>query len=82
MGVRLYMDVHVPMGITRQLRLRGVDVAAATEEGANTLSDEALLQLAGEQGRVLVTHDIRFKAYAEDLQRTGIPFAGLVYGHA
>ena len=82
MAVALYMDVHVPMAITRQLRLRGVNVATANEEGANTLPDESLLQLAGAQGRVMVTHDIRFKAHAESLQREGKPFAGLIYGHA
>ena len=35
MAVSLYMDVHIPMAITRQLRLRGVDVLTATE-GAPT----------------------------------------------
>ena len=82
MAVALYMDVHIPMAITRQLRLRGVDVAAATEEGTNTSTDDGLLQLATAQGRVMFTHDIRFKALAEDWQRAGKPFAGLVYGHA
>ena len=82
MAVALYMDVHIPMAITRQLRLRGVDVAAATEEGTNTSTDDGLLQLATAQGRVMFTHDIRFKALAEGWQRAGKPFAGLVYGHA
>lgn len=42
MSVRLYMDVHIPMAITRQVRLRVVDVVTATEEGTNRLSDGAL----------------------------------------
>ncbi len=82
MAVRLYMDVHIPMAITRQLRLSGVDVVTATEEGTNELDDDILLELGREQGRVLFTHDIRFKALAENWQRTGKPFAGLIYGHA
>jgi hypothetical protein len=82
MAVRLYMDVHIPMAITRQLRLRGVDVVAATEEGTNELKDDTLLELAGVQKRALFTHDIRFKALAENWQRTNKPFAGLIYGHA
>ncbi len=82
MSVALYMDVHIPMAITRQLRLPGVDVVAATEERTNALTDDALLNLAGEQGRLLFTHDIRFKALAENWQRIGKPFAGLIYGHA
>ena len=32
-------------------------------------------------GRVLFTQDIGFKARAEDWQREGRPFAGLVFGH-
>ena len=82
MAVSFYMDVHIPMAITRQLRLRGVDVATATEEGTNTLADHALLELASRQNRLMFTHDIRFKALAEDWQRTGKSFAGLIYGHA
>src|SRR5260221_1364036 len=82
MGVPLYIDVHFPMGILRQLRLRGVDVMTATEEGQNQLPDDQLVALAGTQGRVLFTHDIRFKALTESWQRAGRPFAGLIYGHA
>lgn len=70
------------MAVTRQLRLRGVDVVTATEEGTNELDDDILLELGREQGRVLFTHDIRFKALAENSQRAGKPFAGLIYGHA
>ena len=82
MAVAFYMDVHIPMAITRQLRLRGVNVATATEEGANTLPDETLLQLTRVHGRAIFTHDIGFKALAENWQRAGKPFAGLIYGHA
>lgn len=76
------MDVHIPMAITRQLRIRGVDVVTATEEETNRLPDDQLLALAGAQGRVVFTNDIRFKALAEQKQRLGEPFAGLIYGHA
>jgi predicted nuclease of predicted toxin-antitoxin system len=65
MALRLYMDVHIPMAITRQLRLRGVDVVTATEEHTNELADNVLLELGREQGRVIFTHDIRFKALAD-----------------
>lgn len=82
MAIRLYMDVHVPMAITRQLRLRVVNVVTATEEHTNRLPDDALLILASSEGRVIFTHDIRFKALAEDWQRTGKSFGGLIYGHA
>lgn len=39
MAVSLYMDAHIPRAITDQLRLRGVDVLAATPKellSANT----------------------------------------------
>ena len=81
MTIGLYMDVHVPMGITEQLRRRGVDVLTAIEDGAATLEDDELLARASELGRVLFTQDIRFKALAEDWQRQGKAFGGLIFGH-
>jgi hypothetical protein len=75
------MDVHVPKSVTEQLRLRGVDVLTAIEDGSNTLEDADLLERAGEFGRVLVTQDIRFRVRAEMWQATGRPFAGLVFAH-
>ena len=37
MALRLYMDQYVPRVITIQLRLRGVDVLTAFEDGTTTL---------------------------------------------
>jgi Domain of unknown function (DUF5615) len=82
MSVPLYMDVHIPVAITEQLRLRGVNVLTATEESTNQLSDDVLLETAFTAGRLLFTHDIRFRAMAEQWQRDGRQFAGLAYGHA
>jgi Domain of unknown function (DUF5615) len=79
MGVALYMDAHVPRAITEQLRLRGVDVMAATEEGTNRLADDQLLETASAFGRVVFTHDHRFRAMAEQWQRDGHRFAGLAF---
>jgi uncharacterized protein DUF5615 len=81
MAVPLYMDVHVPQAITDQLRRRGVDVRTAIEDGCEELADEQLLEHAATLGRVLFTQDIRFKALAEEWQRQGRTFAGLVFGH-
>jgi hypothetical protein len=81
MPVGLYMDVHVPQAITEQLRLRGVDVVTAAQEDAEELPDDVLLDRVGQLGRVLFTQDIRFKAMAENWQRQGRPFGGLVFGH-
>jgi hypothetical protein len=81
MPVGLYADVHVPGPIIWQLRARGVDILAATEEQTNELPDDELLTLATSQSRVVVTQDIRFRVMAEDWQRSGRTFAGLVFGH-
>ncbi len=81
MPVPLYMDVHVPQPITDQVRHRGVDVLTAIEDGARELADAELLQRAGELGRVIFTQDVRFKGLAQEWQRQGRPFAGLIFGH-
>ena len=53
MSVRLYMDVHVRRPVTTALRVRGVDVLTAQEDGAATLPDLELLERAMDRGRVL-----------------------------
>lgn len=81
MPVARYMDVHVRQAVTEQLRHRGVDVHTAVEDGCRRLPDDQLLERARTLDCVLVTQDIRFRVLAEDWQRQGTPFAGLVYGH-
>ena len=81
MPVGLYADAHVPGPVILQLRLRGVDTLAATEEETNELPDDELLALATSVKRVMVTQDIRFRVLAEDWLRTGRTFAGLVFAH-
>jgi hypothetical protein len=75
------MDVHVPRSISDQLRRRGVDVLTAIDDAWAERTDGELLAHAYDLGRVIFTQDIRFKALAEDWQRQGQPFAGLVFGH-
>lgn len=82
MPVSFYMDVHIPAAIMQQLRLRGVDLLAATEEGTHLLDDASLLRVANSLGRVVFTHDIRFRALAEHWQREGIGFSGVAFGPA
>ncbi|MFL5243020.1 MAG: DUF5615 family PIN-like protein [Gemmataceae bacterium] len=74
------MDVHVPRAITDQLRRRGVDVLTANEEAKTRWSDEDLLEYAWKVNRVIFTHDVGFKTMAEEWQRQGRPFAGLLFG--
>lgn len=48
------MDVHVRRAVTEGLRLRGVDVLTAQEDGASLLKDPELLERAASLGRVFV----------------------------
>ena len=81
MAIALYMDVHIPQSITAQLCRRNVDVLTAQEDDTLELPDDQLLERSTALGRVLFTQDIRFRAMAEDWQRQGKPFAGLIFGH-
>ncbi|HEY5913697.1 MAG TPA: DUF5615 family PIN-like protein [Verrucomicrobiae bacterium] len=69
MAVGLYADVHLPRPVIWQLRIRGVDILAATEEQTNELLDDELLRLATSLSRVVVTQDIRFPSPAPILNK-------------
>jgi len=80
--VALYMDVHIPRAITVQLRLSGVDVLTAQEDGHAEVDDTVLLDRATELGRVLFTQDKGLLAETARRQRAGTPFGGLIYSPA
>lgn len=80
MAVALYMDVHIPAAITEQLRRRGVDVLTAIDDGTQLAEDDEILIRAHELQRLVVTQDARFRAMAEEWQRTARPFSGLLFG--
>ncbi|MGH9469090.1 MAG: DUF5615 family PIN-like protein [Terriglobia bacterium] len=75
------MDVNVPYPITLQLRVRGVDVLTAQEDGAREMEDPDLLNRACALGRVLFTRDIDLLREAARRQRNSTPFAGVIYAH-
>ena len=75
------MDVHIPAAITEGLRLRGVDVLTAQEDGERRLPDEKLLDRATALGCVLFTQDDDLLREAAERQRYGVAFAGIIYGH-
>lgn len=81
MSVSLYMDVHVPFAITSGLRLRGVDVLTAQEDGATRLDDDKLLDRAAALERVIFTRDADFLREAKLRQQKEIAFIGVVYAH-
>ncbi|MFZ0548719.1 MAG: DUF5615 family PIN-like protein [Candidatus Promineifilaceae bacterium] len=64
--IALYMDVHVHRAITNGLRLRGVDVLTAQEDGYRTASDAQLLDRATDLNRVLFSQDDDLLAEAKN----------------
>jgi len=79
MALRLMMDMHVRRQITVALRVRGINVLTAHEDGSDRLSDPALLDRARELGRPLFSQDSDLLAEATARQRAGIHFAGVIY---
>ena len=75
------MDVHVRRAVTVALRLNGVDVLTAQEDGAGLFSDPELLDRAGVLGRVLFSQDDDLLREATRRQREGIFFSGVIYAH-
>jgi hypothetical protein len=75
------MDQHVPRAITEGLRLRGIDVTTAYEDGASDIDDSELLDRAHELGCALFTQDDDLLAEAAKRQRQGIYFNGVIYAH-
>lgn len=81
MAVALYMDHHVPKVITTALRLRGVDVVTAYEDGADQLDDASLLKRTHEMKRALFTQDDDLLDEAAKCHRVGEAFSGVIYAH-
>jgi Domain of unknown function (DUF5615) len=79
--ISLYMDVHVRAAVTDGLRLRGVDVLTAQEDGTAHLDDPELLDRATELERVLFSQDDDLLQEANRRQQSGEAFSGLIYAH-
>ena len=78
--MRLFLDAHISgPRIARALRDRGHDVRAADEErDLDGLGDEQLLELAADEGRVMITFDVKdFTVIARRWAEAGKANAGL-----
>lgn len=73
--IRFYADVHVPRSVTLALRRRDVDVLTAQDRGLERAPDREHLDLATQEGRVLITQDLDFLI----LNAAGVPHAGIAY---
>ena len=54
MAIRFYFDVHILLAITNGLRLRGIDILTAQEDGSDQLPDDKLLKRAAQINRMLL----------------------------
>jgi hypothetical protein len=77
--LRLYFDHNVQRAVAQGLRLRGVDLLTALEDGTERLADPDLLDRATSLGRVLFSMDLDLVIEAERRQREGVAFAGVVF---
>src|SRR5437867_7818429 len=75
------MDVHVQRPISNGLRLRGIDVLTAREDGTDTLEDSELLDRATALGRPVFTRDADFLTEATNRLRQGLTFSTVIYAH-
>jgi len=80
-SLALYMDVHVRRAVTEALQEREVSVLTSQADSTTERDDPDLLDRATELGRVLFSQDADLLAEATKRQRSGIPFAGVVYAH-
>ena len=74
------MDHNVERAVTQGLRLRGIDVLTAYEDGAHELQDPALLDRSTALGRVLFSTDADLVVEARRRQLAGEPVAGVIFG--
>lgn len=81
MSVKRFMNVHVRRAVTDGLRLRGVHVLRAQEDGTAEFEDDKLLDRATESNRVLFSQDDDLLREANKRQQTGETVAGVIYAH-
>jgi predicted nuclease of predicted toxin-antitoxin system len=73
--IRFHLDEHVDPAIATALRRAGIDVTTTNEAGLRAKDDEAHLQFARAEGRVIVTRDQDFLRLAGGtLDHFGIVF--------
>ena len=73
--IRFHLDEHVDPAIAIALRRAGIDVTTTNEAGLRTKNDEAHLQFARAEGRVIVTRDQDFlRVAAEKSDHSGYVF--------
>jgi predicted nuclease of predicted toxin-antitoxin system len=79
--VKLLLDEHFSFRIAEQLRKRGFDVVGVAERAdLRELSDEDLVARAHDDGRAIVTEDVRdFLAIHSQCLNGGEPHSGFIF---
>jgi predicted nuclease of predicted toxin-antitoxin system len=75
--IRFHLDEHVDPIIATALRRYGIDVSTTVEAGLRTTIDEAHLEYARREDRVIVTHDEDFLRFASKIS----DHPGIAYCH-
>jgi predicted nuclease of predicted toxin-antitoxin system len=75
--IRFHLDEPVDPVIARTLRQHGVNVTTTAEAGLRGQSDDAQINFARAEGRVIVTHDAEFLRFA----RENSDHPGIAYCH-
>jgi hypothetical protein len=81
MALALYFDEHMPKPILLGLRLQGVNVLSAQEDGQRHTDDGVLLDRAAELSQVRVSFDADMLRHAVLRQQQGHTFFGVILGH-
>ena len=79
MSFAFYADHNVDRRIVSGIRLLGVDVVTALEDGRDEELDPNLLDRATQLSRLFVTHDKGFFAEGARRHRSGERFYGIIY---
>ena len=71
----------MPVSIANGLRIRGIDVLTAYEDGRHELDDSSLLDRAVELNRVMFSRDDDLVIEAASRLAKGSDFTGVIYVH-
>ena len=77
MAVSLLCDEQIPYPVIEGLKRRGVDVRTVQEVGLRSAEDEAIIEVARQEGWIIYTRDEDFLRYSS----AGIEHAGILYHH-
>lgn len=71
------IDPDLVLGLQR--RVDGIDIVRVQEVGLRTLDDPTILQWAADEGRVLITRDIKtIPGFAGERLDAGLPMPGVL----